>query len=251
MKYKINDKEIIIAIPANMKGKFRFKQRDNNLKFGESFATRSKIFDDKVYLEWQIGYDATKSDIKKGKKKTKLTQMTFIGDNKKEKYPHELSELVYAAIKLRLIPIEKIRALLKEIERYHDDYISENNSIRIGHKNNLIINDLPFKETTTILPTFFMVKTPDSTQIETSIQKQQYATGVQPMVYFCIPLKAFRNYKEFIGRSSKPGDELIYAFNKNNASILLDMIKIFAMCSGRHNHDIREILKVLIKLSGK
>jgi hypothetical protein len=95
-----------------------------------------------------------------------------------------------------------------------------------------------------------MIKTTDNTQIEISIQKQQYASGVQPMVYFCIPIKSFQNYKTILGRPSKPGDELVYIINNKNASVLFYMIKIFAMCSERHHFDIVEIIKILIKLAG-
>ncbi len=45
-----------------------------------------------------------------------------------------------------------------------------------------------FEETSIKLTTLFMIETTDNTQIEVSIQKQQYASGVQPMVYFSIPI---------------------------------------------------------------
>ncbi len=93
-----------------------------------------------------------------------------------------------------------------------------------------------------------MIETLDETQIEVSIQKQQYATGVQPMVYFCIPLKAFKNSSDLLGRSSVVGDKLVYVINKNNVLNLIFMMKVFGMASKRHNYDIVEILKILLEI---
>jgi len=107
MKYEIKEKEIIIKIPASNDGKFRFKTRNKNIDFGESFSTRTINFNENVYLEWQIGYDAVVADVTSGKKETQLKEHTFVGDNKKTKYLYELSELVYEAIKNKLISIDR------------------------------------------------------------------------------------------------------------------------------------------------
>jgi 8-oxo-dGTP pyrophosphatase MutT (NUDIX family) len=104
-----------------------------------------------------------------------------------------------------------------------------------------------FEETSIKLPTLFMIETTDNTQIEVSIQKQQYASGVQPMVYFSIPITSFENGKELYGKPSTNEDNLIYVFDAKNINTLFDLLKIFAMCSRRHNFDIQEILKILLK----
>ena len=90
MNFKVKDNKILINILATNDGKFQFKMRETNLDFGEIFATRSKNFNEKIYLEWQLGYDAIVSDVKAGKKETGLKKFSFIGDNKKEKYPVEM-----------------------------------------------------------------------------------------------------------------------------------------------------------------
>ncbi len=245
MKYTTKGNQIIIKIPASNDGKFRFKTRSNNLYLGNTFATRKNNFDKNVYLEWQISYDATIADVNKGKKDTKLKDLTFVGDNKKERCLYELSELVYEGINIGLILTDDISSLLKEITKYKE--FIDNREISVEYKSNIVMNGISFKETSIKLPTFFMVETTDNTQIEISIQKQQYASGTQPMVYFCIPIKSFQNYKTILGRPSNLDDELIYVINNKNASVLFDMIKIFAMCSQRHNFDIAEIIKTLIK----
>lgn len=246
MNYEIKENKIILSIRATNDGKFRFKTRTNNLNFGNTFSTKGNNFSKDVYLEWQIGYDAIVKDVQAGKKETKLTNLTFVGANKKIKYPYELSELVFDSIKIGLISKEKIIKLLKEIENY-SDFIDENNLIEVEHSKKINLNKIFFEETSIKLPTFFMIETTDNTQIEISIQKQQYASGVQPMVYFSIPITSFENGKNLYGKPSTNEDTLFYVFDAKNINILFDLVKIFAMCSRRHNFDIQEILKILLK----
>ena len=243
MNYKIEKGEIYISISASNEGRFRFKTRKDNFQFGKNFATRSQVFNNEVYLEWQIGYDVTEKEMEKGKKKTKLTNMTFVGRNEKVKHPYELSELIYSAIEIKLISVKSLLNLAEELKEYRE-YLSDK-EIDIQHKGDFSLNGLTFKETSIRLPTFFLSNRVDGTQIEVSIQKQQYAAGVQPMLYFCIPFKSFLNSKELDGRSSEKDDSLIYVINKNNADILLSMFNVFGMASPAHNYDVLEIIKIL------
>jgi hypothetical protein len=115
-------------------------------------------------------------------------------------------------------------------------------------KSEITLNNVNFEETSINLPTLFMVETLDGTQIEVSIEKQQYASGVQPMVYFCIPLTTFENSSEFLSRSSTRGDKLIYVISKSNSQNLVNLVRIFGMASKRHNHDIIEIMKIVLSI---
>jgi hypothetical protein len=222
MKYEISAGEIILRIPVGNKGKFRFKNRDSHLDFGKAFSTRSENISEKAYLEWQIGYDATESDLGTGKKATKLSQYSFVGANEKTKYPYELSELLFEAIRMKLIPLDQIKSLVEEISRYRD--FIDNRKIDTDRKDKTIIHGLEFEEAIIRLPTFFLLDTPDGTQIEISIQKQQYASGVQPMVYFCIPLTSFMNKSKILGKPSIPGQIGIYVIGKDNAQILYKLL---------------------------
>lgn len=245
MDYKIEKDRIVLNISPTNDGKFRFKTRENNLNFGDTFATRGNDFNKNVYLEWQIGYDAIVNDVEAGKKETKLTDITFVGANNKTKYPYELSELIFDSVKIGLISKNKLSDLLIEIESY-SDFVDEK-KIEVEHDKKIKLNGISFEETSIKLPTLFMIETKDKTQIEISIQKQQYASGVQPMVYFCIPIISFENGKDLFGKPSTSDDSLIYTFTKENVGVLFDLLKIFAMCSKRHNFDVKEILKVLLK----
>ena len=119
--------------------------------------------------------------------------------------------------------------------------------ITVEHHSKININGINYEETSIKLPTLFMVETEDKTQIEVSIQKQQYASGVQPMIYFCIPFYSFYNFKDFKEKSSKKDEKLIYIIDKSNIKNLETIIKVFGMSSKRHQYDIVEILGVLLK----
>lgn len=240
MNYKIENNCIVLEFLANNEGKFRFKKREKNTDFGKSFSTRKEKFDNNTYLEWQIGYDVPINEIET--KSTKLTKKSFIGSNGKEKYPYELSEIFFEAIQLNLINQNEIENLIKNIESF-ESFIDEN-PISIEHKSKVILNNITFQETVIKLPTFFCFCS-DGTQIEIFIQKQQYATGVQPMIYFCIPFKCFRNTHLLINKSSQRGDILEYEVNKDNKENLVLLFKIFGMASKRHKNDVIEILKIL------
>lgn len=246
VEYIVKDKNILLVIPATNAGKFRFKKRKNRLDFGETFSTRECCFDDGTYLEWQIGYDIPVKDVEDGKGETKLNKKHFIGSNGKEKYPYELSEIFFKAMELELITKKEVEDLLNEIRKYKS-FIDEK-AITVEHHSRLTINGINFEETSIKLPTLFMIETLDETQIEVSIQKQQYASGVQPMVYFCVPLKAFKNSSEFHGKSSVSGDKLVYVINKSNVFNIVCMMKVFGMASKRHNYDVLQILKVLLEI---
>ncbi len=246
MECIIKEKNILLIIPATNAGKFRFKKRRDRLDFGEIFSTRECHFDEQTYLEWQIGYDVPVKDVEEGKKGTKLTSKHFVGSNGKRKYPYELSEIFYKAMELEFITKKEVENLLNEIRSYRS-FIDEK-AITVEHHSQITINGINFEETSIKLPTLFMIETLDETQIEVSIQKQQYASGVQPMVYFCVPLKAFKNSSVLNGKSSVSGDKLEYIISKTNVLNLLCMMKVFGMASKRHNHDIVEILKTLLEI---
>jgi hypothetical protein len=241
-----SENSLELSFPSSNDGKFRFKTRDENISFGKTFAARQKPFTDKVYLEWQIGYDALVEDVKSGKKQTKLTQEKFIGSTGKEKYPYELSEILYDLIKCGLISVKEMEELSAEINSYKQ-FIDEK-EIVVEKPTNVSLNKVKFKETSIKLPTLFMPQIFDGTIIEVSIQKQQYAAGVQPMIYFCIPFKSFANWKDLDGKKSVKGDKLKYIIKKDNAGVILNMFRVFGMASSRHKLDVEQILKTIKKL---
>lgn len=247
MEYRIKDGSLELIIPAANDGKFRFKKRENSFAFGETFPTRKELFDEKTYLEWQISYDIPAKDVKAGKVEVRLDAHSFVGSNGKEKYPYELSELFYSALEQGLIAKQDLKTLLEEIGAYRE--LIDEKAISVEEKKSAInLNGIIFEETCIKLPTLFMKQTTDGTQIEVAIKQQQYASGVQPMIYFCIPLKSFKNSSDLLGRSSVSGDNLKYVINKSNAQNLTNLMKIFGMASKRHQYDIVQIIKLILNI---
>ena len=247
MEYRINEEgNIEVVIKANNAGKFRFKKRQNRFSFGKTFSTRNKPFDEQTYLEWQIGYDVPVRNVEVGNVEVKLKEQSFVGSNDKKKYPAELSELFYITIKQSLISKEEVEKLFEEICVYRELIDKKTISVE-KQKSQINLNGIKFEETSINLPTLFMIETLDGTQVEVSIKQQQYASGVQPMVYFCIPLTSFRNSSEFLGKPSNSGDKLIYVINKKNVQNLVNLIRIFGMASERHKHDIVQIIRIILE----
>jgi len=245
MEYRIKEGNIELIIPATNAGKYRFKKRLNRLSFGETFSTRNEPFDEQAYLEWQIGFDIPVKDAEEGTEAIKLNEQSFIGSNGKKKYPYELSELFYTAIEQGLISKDEVKTILKEIHDYKE--LFDEKPISVDERTSeIILNGISFEETNIKLPTFFMEQSSDDTQIEVSIKQQQYASGVQPMIYFCIPIKSFKNSTKFLGRPSISGDCLIYVIRRDNVQVLLNLMKVFGMASERHKHDIIQILKIIL-----
>ncbi len=244
--YTCAEDTLAITFPAVNDGKFRFKTREKETDFGKTFATRQKVFNEKVYLEWQIGYDAFVEDVKSGRKQTILAQSTFIGSNGKEKYPYELSEILYDSVKCGLISLKDLDALQNEIGTYKKFF--DEREIALEPLSNLSFNGVALKESAIKLPVFFMPQNLDGTIIEISIQKQQYASGVQPMIYFDIPFKSFADWKKLDGKKSVKGDQLKYVVKKATAEAILNLFRVFGMASARHKYDVEQILKVLKKL---
>lgn len=245
MDCRIKEGAIEVMVPAANAGKFRYKKRDNRLAFGETFSTRTELFDKKTYLEWQIGYDVEVKEVRDGAAQTSLDAQSFVGSNGKTKYPYELSELFFSAIKQGLIEKRNARILLEEIQAYRE--LIDEKAISVEEKTSAIsLNRINYEETCIKLPTLFMLHTKDGTQIEVAIKQQQYASGVQPMIYFCIPLTSFKNSTDLMGRSSVSGDKLVYNINKDNAENLSNLMRVFGMASERHKHDTIQIIKIIL-----
>ena len=63
---KFEDNKIFVEIPLTAQsGKARVKIRNSFYEYGLPTATRQIPFSQKHYIEWQIGYDADKSDNEK------------------------------------------------------------------------------------------------------------------------------------------------------------------------------------------
>jgi hypothetical protein len=81
---------------------------------------------------------------------------------------------------------------------------------------------------------------------EITIREKQKAVGIQPMLYFCFPVTELKSDSPLIGRCTNAKEFAYFKINKNNSFIILEIIKIFGMLSPPHQHDILEILNLII-----
>lgn len=241
INFEVERGKLVLKLLTKNKGKFRWKTRDNNAQFGEGFATTTIPFTDKAYLEWQIGYDA---ELNHKTKTTILNDLEFEGANGKDKNPYELSEILHLLKESGIITKEEIVKLTRDIETrdysFDDEYQIEN-----SESQEFPIEGFEFLRQDTVLPTFSYYKSPRGLSIEISIQKQQYASGVQPMVYLSIPVENFVNKSSLIGRTSREVEYAKLVLDETNKDVVLKLFVFFGMCSNRHKHDIVSILNLI------
>ena len=211
-------------------------------KWSDSFATKESKFNQDIYLEWQIGYDTVISDIDKKTTTLKNKHFEFIGANGKKKYPYELSEFLWILTKEKILNVKVLQKLQNEIQKYNDFF---NTPPAIDTIGSVIINSLEFIKSWTKLPTYCHNHI-DGTWTEIIMQKQQYGSGVQSMIYFCIPIKSFANGNQIIGYTSAEKQmDLKYYIDKYNVQNILNVFKALAMASPEHKQDVLTILTVL------
>ncbi len=245
MNYEIKNNNVVVNLPLTSQGKFRCKTRNDIQEFGNGFAPKSTIITNNSYLEWQIGYDTI---IGKDEKETRLNsdEFVFIGANKKSKHPYELSEITYFMCKNNIISKKEILDVCNKIASIKT-FLQDKYSIEVKKEDSVTLNNIKFLSSSTKLPTFITQPRDSKLLIEIMIQKQQYATGVQPMLYLIIPVNAFDNANKIINHTSAETPNGIITFDENMKSVVFDLLICFGMCSTAHNHDVLEILNVIVK----
>lgn len=244
MKYVVKEEYIEVQLPLTSRGKFRCKKRKDIQEFGEGFAPKSNPITSDSYLEWQIGYDTV---IGKYERATRLNKnkFKFTGANGKQKHPYELSEITYYMCEKGIISKEELMDVYNQINGIKK-YLQDLYPINVVKEKDSDINKIRFLTSSTRLPTFIRKNKDSKLLVEIMIQKQQYATGVQPMLYLDIPVNAFSNSEDIINKTSSETPYGIVHFDSSLKETIFNIWICFSMCSESHNHDVKEILKVII-----
>jgi len=241
-------KSLIVAIPlTTISGKIRIKERDNIYGYGLPFASRSKKFNQKNYIEWQIGYDI---EIMSDKiNLTTLKDVNFVAYNKKKKALYELSEYLYYLVRFGVVSINQLNSLKDFIKNLKENELISKHphcAIKRTHPNNEKINKLDFEILTVEYPQLIHRFENYEVITEITIREKQRAVGVQPMLYFCFPITELKSENSLIGRCANTKEFAYFEINKNNSFIILEMVKIFGMLSPSHQYDTLEILDLII-----
>ena len=252
-KVDYEKKEILVAIPlTTTRGKIRIKIRDNIYGYGLPFASKQNKFNLKNYVEWQIGFDVEVGKEYNEKLKKDLTtikNIKFIAFNNKEKYLYELSEYLYYMVDFEIIKIEKLKELKSFLTSLNEKkFIDKHPHCQIKRTYPQIekINNLNFEVLKIEYPQLIYKFEKYEIIAEITIREKQKGVGIQPMLYFCFPITELISKTPLIGRNAKTKEFAYFKFDRYNAFIILEMIKIFGMLSVSHNYDIRQILDVII-----
>lgn len=243
MKFRVLDDSVDIFVPLTSQGKFRCKVRDDFQKYGSGIAPKTTKIPRNAYIEWQIGYDCKLDD---NKKITTLKHLVFTGAKGIKKNPYELSEILYNLCKLKLISKNEIDLLIDYINKMHD-FLKDIFEIQSEAQKKVKINDEEFFKSVITLPTFNKTNSSCGITSEITIQKQQYATGIQPMLYINIPVSEFENGNNIIGNTSLVEKYGVLKINKSKTDVIKNIFMCFGMCSTAHHHDVLEILNLIRK----
>lgn len=244
----IKNNKVYINVPVKNKGKFRWKTRKNINQYGEGFSTNEIPYSRESYIEWQIGYDVPVKDFNKDplSKPTVLNDLKFTSLKGVEKHPYELSEFLVAMIEAGLVSDDDINLLIYEVANAQTS-LEDQFQIKTDFVGDYIADGMSFNQQNITLPTFIYCEKNNFSFVEISIQKQQYASGVQPMLYFSIPITSLSDCERMIGKTAKQldFDYTTFVVDADNKDCLLNMFKFFGICSIKHKHDINEILKLI------
>jgi len=254
-----SEKTIIVNIPLTTpSGKIRVKQRNYMFDYGAPFASKQEPFNQKSYIEWQIGYDAIMpKDVEEFEKKkfknfynTTLKDKHFIGDNGKKKTLYELSEYLFYFVKWKVIS----KKILKELQNFltniaESDLLDKHQHCQIRRTKSIskTINSIDFHALTIEYPQLIYKFGEYGIIAEITVREKQRAVGTQPMLYFCFPITELQVEKPLLGRCADVKEFARFEFNKKNIKIILEMIKIFGMLSKSHKRDTLEIIKTILQ----
>lgn len=243
-------KTLAIAIPLT-KGteKTRIKRRSFFNEYGVPVSTKSELFTQNAYVEWQIGYDVIISDAEK-LERTTIKDKFFKGANGRDKTLYELSEYIYyfhkwkIISKKQLIEIKDFLAGLRE-----SDFIDDPNNFAIERSQPVERKFLGIDFAYTQVKYPMLIHKFGAYEILTEIKitEKQYAIGVQPMLYFCFPVTELISNNQIIGRTAETKEFADFIINTENIGIFLEMLKIFGILSPSHNQDIRTIIDKILE----
>jgi hypothetical protein len=255
---KPENKTITVDVPlTTTSGKTRVKQRNSMFDYGLPFASRTNPFNQNNYIEWQIGYDATVprnvSNFKKEKFKnfvnTTLKENYFTGDNGNKKTLYELSEYLYYFVKWEVISEKTLRELMDFLVNIAEENLLDQHKhcqVKRTHPVSKTINTIDFDALTVEYPQLIYRFGDYEIIAEITIREKQRAVGTQPMLYFCFPVTELQAEQPLIGRCADIKEFAKFEFNKDNAFIVLEMMKIFGMLSASHRHDTVQIIQTIL-----
>ena len=238
----INDALHIKLSLTQPTGLARVKQRNNIGEIGQPVAAKQRDFQDDFYLEWQIAYDTLDSD--KSLNEISFTRVKLTDPIPQTKYTYELSDYLYSAILIGLLP----RGILPELMSFGSsiqptDYIESIYHPSRKTNTTVVIGKIDFKVFNEELPV--LIDDCSTTFIEMMVKPKQRAVGSQAMLFYDIPISEMLEWPNLKDRPAGTNEKITFVIDRNNSSILIHLTKCFMLASQQHNMDMLAILKAI------
>jgi len=240
---------VYVEIPLTINGgKARMKRRTSFEEYGEMYAVTQEPMTARNYIEWQIGYDIPVKRDKRDKRDTSIKDRTFRGSNQKLKYGYELSEILYYSKLNGLVSIDQIKSVYSDIVNIDLDRVFERNQKLAPARTHSIIAEYNGVEFRSLAVTYqILVKQFGKYDVftEVSIKEQQLGSGIQGMLYICLPITELQFKEMPIGRVVKSKECARWVIGKEEGKFVLEVFRIFGMISESHRQDVISIFQML------
>ena len=230
--------------------KIRVKKRKDIFYQGVPLATRQEKITNDCYFEWQISYDLKETNRNFDKfHKTTLNKIKIVDENKQptDRYIYELSDLLIEIVRKGFVNLNHVEKLLKEVKE-ENKFIEDELEVCRTQPKEYKFGKWNFLLSTIKHPLLIYEFSGLILKIEIIIKEKQKATGSQPMLYLCIPIKLVEEYKEIESKLAETKQKATYLITKNNFQFVTETIKIFALLSKKHHQDVVNILTTALCL---
>ena len=234
-----NGDSVRVRLPlTDATGKVRVKEMSPG-GFGIPVAPSKTVLGEKHYPEWQIGYDIPNTNS------PSVVPAIRFQRNGETKYGHELAKIIFESVRLGLLSTNDLIREVEALKKIPPSDFEESRTVQIEITTNAVNG---FQTTEEHLPQF--TKTTPHGTVQIQLKQKQRAVGYQAMVYVCLPMNQVRDAN---GSLRPPGpakskETVYYDFNRENAGLVLDIVRAFGMASQQHNDDIREIIGKILEL---
>lgn len=231
-------------------GKCRIKSRPSVYEYGKPVATRREPITEDCYIEWQIGYDVITSDKEK-LALTSLPDFRFLGANGHIKALYELSEYIKIFYDWDIISKDTLLTVKDNLLSFDEKDFLENNPLFNIKRSDFKLAELHgvnFELSQVQYPLLIHNFNNSKLYAEIVIREKQYAVGIQPMLYLCLPVSCLDNSQNLIGRTTTTKETASFTINADNIDIFVELLFLFGTLSRNHNKDVISIINTILDM---
>ncbi|GAA9450185.1 hypothetical protein BTM440_07960 [Helicobacter pylori] len=156
-----------------------------------------------------------------------------------------MSEIIYYAKQLDLISLENLENTLKYLEK-QKQFIEDNFMITRERFRSHQFGGMDFELSHISYP--LLIHSFNDNQLsEIVIREQQYGSKTQAMLYFCFSILELKTATPLLNRTAALKEHALLIVRQTNASMFLEMLKIFGLLSQAHHNDVVKILEKILQ----